>query len=156
MKFNDRMDYEVLTTLDINNALIKYSIFKGTFPADKVPISRLQETQAFIINTAKDDMSGEHWTALIINKKYCIFFDSFGYELFNIDILTSLKNTGVILYKYNNTQIQPFFSGNCGYYCIAFILSYIQRLTYSEFMNIFSYDMLENNNTCYNFIKMYI
>ena len=150
------MDYEVLTTLDIDSALKKYPIFKGAFPSNLVPISRAEGARGFIINTAKSDRPGEHWTAMIVDGEDCHFFDSFGYELLNLDLLKSLKKIGIIQYKYSSIQTQPFSSGNCGYYCIAFILSHIKGFSYTEFMNIFSYDVIENNKTCYNFIKQYI
>ncbi len=150
------MDFEVLSTLDINNALTRFAVFKGTFPADKVSILKVEETQAFIINTEKNDNEGDHWTALLVKGNNCVFFDSFGYQLLNMKVLKSLKNIDIIQYQYSNVPIQPIFSGNCGYYCIAFILSFIKGFTYSEFLNLFSYNVTENNNTCYNFILNYL
>ena len=150
------MDFEILSTLDINSALKRFTVFKGSFPADRVPILKVKKTQAFIINTAKNEKEGEHWTALIVEGNKCSFFDSFGYQLLNPKVLKSLKNIDIIQYQYSNASIQPIFSNNCGYYCIAFILSYLKGFTYSDFLNLFSNNVIENNNICYKFIQMYI
>ena len=81
------MDYEILSSIDLNYALRKYNIFKGTYAANTVPLNNLKETQVFIVNTQTVDKPGEHWTVLIVNKSKCIFFDSFGFELLNLSIL---------------------------------------------------------------------
>ena len=151
-----KMDFEVLSTLDINKALKRFSVFKGSFLADRVPILKVKKTQAFIINTAKNEKEGEHWTALLVEGNKCSFFDSFGYQLLNVKVLNSLKNINIIQYQYSNVPIQPIFSDNCGYYCIAFILSYLKGFSYSEFLNLFSNNANENNNICYKFIQNYI
>ena len=150
------MDYEILSTIDLNLALSKYNIFKGTYAADKVTLNNLKGTQAFIVNTQTNNKPGEHWTALIVNKSRRIFFDSFGFELLNLSILDSLKNLGVKFYRYNTRPIQPLFSENCGYYCIAFILSYINNIEFSDFLSNFSSNKILNNSICYQFIQKYI
>ena len=150
------MGYEILSTDDLNYALRKYNIFRGTFSANTVPLINLNETQAFIVNTQNNNQPGEHWTVLIVNKSRCIFFYSFGIELLNLSILDSLKNLGVKFYRYNTKPIQPLFSENCGYYCIAFILSYINNIDLSDFMYNFSTNNILNNSICYQFIQKYI
>ena len=151
-------DHEILSTLNINNILYNYYNFKGCYAADNIPIIKPAENEinGFIINTAKYGSPGEHWTAIIIKNNSCIFFYSFGCEIYNQTLLSLLKSIQINKYMYNSIQIQPFLSNNCGYYCIAFILSQLKDFSYTEFMNIFSYDREKNNNTCYNFIKMYI
>jgi len=147
---------EVLSTSDINSALEKVSIFKGAYPSDVVPISipiDLKDPQAYIINTADSTHPGEHWIALVLVKNKCLFFDSFGHQLLNLDILNKLKKAGVLQYQFNNKQIQPYQSENCGYYCIAFILSCQNGMSFSKFLNNFSTYPEENNEICYEFIK---
>ena len=127
------MDYEILSTTNINTVLNKFSAFKGTFPSDTLTISRNNNTQAFVINTANSNSPGEHWTALILDNKKYFFFDSFGLEILNLDILKQIKNHDISTYKYNSKQIQPVNSNNCGYYCIAFIVSYMYNHTLEFF-----------------------
>jgi hypothetical protein len=92
----------------------------------------------------------------LLTSQNVFFFDSFGFELLNLSILESLKNLGIKFYKYNTRPVQPLFSENCGYYCIAFILSYINNMEFSDFMNNFSSNKLLNNSICYKFIQKYI
>jgi hypothetical protein len=145
--------WEVLSTTDINAVLENVGIFKGVYPSDLVPIYIQKDTQAYIINTAGSNHPGEHWIALVFDENNCLYFDSFGYQLVNLDILNKLKKTGVFQYQFNSKQIQPFQSDNCGYYCIAFILSCQNGMTFSKFLNNFSTNPEKNNAICYEFIK---
>ena len=72
------MDYEILSTIDLNYALKKDHIFRGTFSANTVPLINLKEAQAFIVNAQNTNELEEHWTVLIV-KSSCIFKkNSFG------------------------------------------------------------------------------
>ena len=112
-----------LSTINLNSMLKNYDIFMGTFPSDQVQIQKGNFPQAFIVNTKPSVSTGEHWTALIVSDNKCLFFDSLGDEMRNVYLLESLKRVGITKYKYNSCQIQSIFSNNCGYYCVAFILS---------------------------------
>jgi hypothetical protein len=147
---------EVLTTSEINSKLNKYDIFKGVFPSDRLKILNTTENQAYIINSEKHNMSGEHWLALIISNDECNFFDSYGFENLNMDILLSLKKAGLSHYNYNNRQLQPLSSNNCGHYCVAFVLSFVNGYTFCDFLNIFSNNSNTNDAICYKFIKNHI
>jgi hypothetical protein len=145
--------WEVLSTSEINSVLEKVDIFKGAYPSDLLPIHIRKDTQAYIINTADSNHPGEHWIAIVLDENQCLYFDSFGYQLLNLDILNKIKKAGVLQYQFNNKQIQPFQSENCGYYCIAFILSCQNGVTFSKFLNNFSTNPEENNVICYELIK---
>ena len=128
-------------------------MFVGTFPSDIVPVYKRQYPQAFVINTAPDKTSGEHWTALILSDDKCLYFDSLGNQLQNIPLLESLKKCGINEYKYNNCQIQPVLSSSCGYYCVAFIMSFARGIPYHGFMANFVTERKQNDDLCYRFIK---
>ena len=145
-----------LTNTNINSFLDHIDGFVGTFPSDIVPIQKKDEPQAFVINTAPDGSSGEHWTALILTKQKCLYFDSFGEQMNNIILLNSLKRIGVKNYQYNNSVIQPTWSNSCGYYCIAFILAFVCDNSYTSFLSNFVTNIDENDNRCYRFIQKHI
>lgn len=149
-------EYEVLSNIEINKILSKYKIFKGAFPADLIPLIGGGDDQAFIINTDENDMPGNHWTALVILKRKCFFFDPLGSECLNIKLLIDLKDMGFLHYKYNAKQIQPYENNNCGYYCIAFILSMIKTPDLANFVSMFAEDNTRSNKICYDFIAKYI
>ena len=145
--------WEVLSTTDINSVLENVGIFKGVYPSDLVPIYIQKDPQTYIINTADSNHPGEHWIAIALYDNKCLYFDSFGYQLLNLVILNKLKKAGVLQYQFNNKQIQPFQSENCGYYCIAFILACQNGVVFSKFLNNFSLNPEENDEICYEFIK---
>jgi hypothetical protein len=147
------MNNEILTSEDIDSALKPYSIFKGAFPSDSISMFCLSEKQAFIINTAKSGKPGEHWVGLILDGPICNYFDSFGLEILNLDVLNTLKYSGITKYVFNSNQIQPSYSENCGYYCIAFCLSYFNGITYPDFLSFFSNNVEFNNEICYTYLK---
>ena len=146
----------ILSTSEIDLALNTFAIYKGTYSSDKIPVNKRKYPQAFIVNTARNNSPGEHWIGLIIDERYCYFFDSFGNENLNVDILNKMKQFGFKRYLYNAQPIQSVFSENCGYFCIAFILSYIRKVPYNAFLNNFSTDVLSNNEICCRLIKKYI
>ena len=144
---------EPLSTSDINSMLRHINMFAGTYPSDIVPVIRKKYPQAFVINTAPEMFSGDHWTALILSDDRCFYFDSLGYPIQNISLLKSLKRAGVKDYKYNSRQIQSVLSNSCGYYCAAFILSFVHGVSYSSFISNFVTELKENDDICFRFIK---
>ena len=131
------MSTKHLTTTNLNLMLKNYEIVMGTFPSDQIQIQKSGYPQAFIVNTEPSTSVGEHWTALFVSDKKCLFFYPLGCEILNIFLLETLKGVGITKYKYNSCQIQSTFSNNCGYYCVAFILSFIRGFSYSSFIHNF-------------------
>ena len=142
-----------LSTSDINNMLSGVKIFKGTFPSDLVPLRSKTQTQAFVINTSGNNLPGSHWVALIVSDGKCRYFDSFGVENLNLDILTVLKEVGITNYDFCSRQIQPLYSDKCGFYCVAFILSFVHGISYRKFIDIFSDDLEINDKICLQFLN---
>jgi len=76
---------------------------------------------AYIINL--DDYGnkgGTHWTALIIVKKYALYFDSYGLSI-PTSIKYFIKKNNCRKIYYSVDQIQSLPSVTCGYYCIYFL-----------------------------------
>ena len=150
------MSTKPLTTTNLNLMLKNYEIFMGTFPSDQIQIQKSGYPQAFIVNTEPSTSTGEHWTALIVSDKKCLFFDPLGCEILNIFLLETLKGVGITKYKYNSCQIQSTFSNNCGYYCVAFILSFIRGFSYSSFIHNFVSELKQNDRLCILFIEKHL
>ena len=148
----DALQNKALSTVDINSILKCFDTFVGAFPSDMVPIDPKTYPCAFVINTSPNNTDGDHWTALILEKDCCLFFDTLGFPILNNLILMSLKKIGIKDYKYNSKRIQSVVSNKCGHFCIAFILSYLHGYPYSTFLSNFVTDLKENDNLCKNFI----
>ena len=94
------MDIErVITTLD------KRIQFLGCFPLDQLPNFPTQFPISCIINTQTSSKVGEHWIALILTKKHCFYFDSFGLPIINQTILEYL-NPHYTIVRYSDVCIQ--------------------------------------------------
>lgn len=147
---------KALSTNNIDDVLGQYALFKGTYPCDLVPILLNIEPQAFVVNTENSHSSGQHWIGLIIKQTNCWYFDSFGNELLNHDILRSLRKIGVKNYFFNCKQIQSVYSNSCGYFCMAFVLSFILGIKYEDFLSEFSENVDQNDRLCLSLIKRYL
>ena len=141
------------STHSLNKLLTNVKFFKGAFPSDNTPVVKPVGVEAYIINTEPARQEGEHWVALVITKKKCFYFDSFGKQLLNLHILSQLKNIGVSDYKFSIKQIQPVLSSSCGYYCAAFILSHKIGMSYTSFIQMFSSNLEKNDQICYKFLE---
>ena len=148
--------YEILSNQQIDSILSKHQIFKGAFPADLMPLADRDIDQAFILNIDKDGLPGSHWTALFIKKRKCTFFDPLGFQCVNLQLLNKLKAQGFSNYKYSTNQLQQLENNNCGYFCIAFILSMIKTSSLSNFLSQFTKPNVTNDNICYELIDKYI
>ena len=150
----------ILSNHEIDRILKPIPFFRGTFSADTIPAisSSCNCIHAFIVNTASQNKTGEHWVGLVINEqKDCYYFDSFGNQILNISILHSLRKMGIVTYKYNTKEIQSISSSSCGYFCLALILAWRLKIPYDAFIALFSEEKQENNEAvCYKFIKQTI
>ena len=72
--------------------------FMGCYASNKLPSIQSPFPKSLIINTASSDTVGEHWVALVLHKKRCFYFDSFGLPVINDDILH-------FLHKYKKSNL---------------------------------------------------
>jgi hypothetical protein len=93
---------------------------------------------------------GTHWTALKVQSKKAIFFDSFGVfpseEIKNFVLLRKGMTLG-----FNHKDIQDMKSENCGYFCLAFLLflKHSKKNIFdatNQFTNNFSDDTTRNDS----------
>ena len=118
--------------------------FMGCFASDLLPTFPNSFPKTLIINTKPSNMKGEHWVALVLKKKKCFYFDSFGVPIMNRNILKFLE--GYRKVTYSNVCIQSVNSEKCGKFCIAFVKSVRCKQTFSNFLSSFDYLDLANND----------
>ena len=73
------------TSKQIEDYLESDGNFLGCFPHDKLPPFPSIFPKSIIIIT--DSGRGENWIAMILTKKKCFYFDSFGVPIINTNIL---------------------------------------------------------------------
>jgi hypothetical protein len=146
------------TNIDLENLANKMKLnLVGVYSKDTLPSKCY--VGSYIINMeSANDGDGSHWTSLYITpKKEVLYFDSFGLAP-PIEIKEFVSNKPVAI---NTRQIQDKNSTMCGYFCLWFI-HYIQQHhkqknifeVYDNFLNIFRYDTLRNDEMVKTFFSL--
>ena len=130
---------------EIENILHKDKNFLGCFASDQLPSIPSSFPKSMIINTATANSSGEHWVALVLKKKCCFYFDSFGLPVMNNNILNFLSDN-YKKFTYTNVCIQSASSDYCGKFCIAFIKHVHSKYSYDTFIKQFNFVKLYKND----------
>ena len=113
-------------------ALVQVASFPSSFP------------KSLIINTATSEHRGEHWVALVLYKKRCYYFDSFGLSIINENILCFLDKYKKV--TYSDVCVQNTLSDYCGKFCIAFIKYVHSKSSYNKFLSRFDFVKLYKND----------
>ena len=142
--------------IEIASILRENENFLGCFASDQLPhpIPSRCFPKSMIINTAAGDSPGEHWVAIVLQKKRCFYFDSFGLPILNGNILKFLAEN----YKkvtYTDVCIQSVFSDFCGKFCIGFINQVHSKYSYHTFINRFDFVNLYKNDAIIENILLY-
>ena len=133
------------SSTEIEDYLKNNSKFIGCFGRNNLP-KIVPLPCSLIINTDPTTKPGDHWLGLVLTKKKCFYFDSFGLGIMDKNIIDFLK-------KYydkvtiNNECIQHYDSDKCGLYCIAFVNNVNSKSSYERFISNFNLvHLLKNDN----------
>ena len=120
--------------------------FMGCYPKDKLP-KRFPKVlpKTIVVNTGLSSTHGDHWVALRLQKTCCFYFDSFGVDIVDKEIMSFIKRK-YQKYTFNNQCIQNYDSENCGKFCIAFIKMVKNKKEFKTFVNNFDFYNLKNND----------
>ena len=131
---------------EINEIMKTDSTFLGCYPKDRLPqIESITFPKKLILNTGRASSAGEHWVALILTRKICFYFDSFGLEIIDRNILEYLQ-THYRKYTFNNICIQDPHSSKCGEFCIGFLKLVSNRNDFKKYICMFDFENLKNND----------
>ena len=133
-----------MNNYEIENILIYNKNFLGCYASDQIDILPKTLPKSLIINTANSDTDGEHWVALILQKKRCFYFDSFGLPIMNKNILHFLQKYKKVMYS--DICIQDINSVKCGKFCIGFIKYVNSKKSYNDFISKFDFVKLYKND----------
>ena len=131
-------------SIEIEQNLKQDAYFMGCYSPDLLPSFPNPFSSSLIINTMPSNKEGEHWVALVLKKKRCYYFDSFGVSIMNRNILRFLE--GYKKVTYSDVCIQSVNSEKCGKFCIAFVKSVRCKQSFSNFLSSFDYVNLANND----------
>jgi hypothetical protein len=150
------MDFS-LSTQDLENFLCN-DVFLchnsgGVFPIDKLPKEKTNK-KCFIINSDPSFLPGEHWIAIFFpNKGLAEFFDSMGrnpsfYSELLLDFLLKQNSNG---FMYNTKKFQSIKSSTCGMFCLYFLYYRIRGDKFSDLINRFGNNLLQNDSIVTDF-----
>lgn len=128
--------------------------FLGVFPSDVTPKSK-KFLWSVIFNLSPHYEEGSHFVAIIKRKRKIFYFDSFGKQCSNGNLITFMKYYKLPI-EYNKIKIQSDTSSLCGYYCFYFLHEYfLKNKSYKEVISKFheeSKELVKNDLKLLNFI----
>lgn len=135
-----------MNTGQINQALANIQEYKGTYPADRIPVMR-KFPCSVIINTDRSNRPGEHWVAVHIKEDgHAYYFDSFGFPVLNKEIQEFITKNSKHGYTYSSMTLQHPSADTCGAYCIEFVRQMATGSTFADFINQFSKNLTSNEH----------
>ena len=137
--------FNAMNSNEIEAILRRNKQFLGCFAWDQLPPFPSSLPKSIIINTAKSDSRGEHWVAIVLQKKQCFYFDSFGLSIINDYILEFIRDAYNKV-TYTDNCIQSANSDMCGKFCIAFIKYVHSKSSYNTFIEQFDFVKLYKND----------
>jgi len=142
------IQYIMLSNFDIIDIskVIKLNINPHIVMKDQLRLLPPKEGNYIINLQSSFEGNGSHWVSLVLNKRFNIYFDSFG-ELPPTEIIDFSKRCNESKLYYSDKHIQPLRSEFCGWYCLMF-LKYIQTNglnSYQNFIDLFE-DFDKSNN----------
>ena len=126
------------SNLEINAHLRDDPHFMGCFPSDNLPEIDNHLPRSIIINTQPAEGGGEHWIAIVMTRKSCFYFDSFGCPIIELDIKKYLSKYYMKV-VYSDICIQHVMSVKCGEFCIGFVTQVRTRKSYLSFLSNFNF-----------------
>ena len=131
---------EIVKNLNTFNPL--KNIFLGVKAVNELPKTQIQEKCWCIVsNCCPRDLPGEHWVAIFCENNKIEFFDSYGLppQFFDgIDTFLSAQQTNGMNKEcvFNNQQLQSFDTPVCGHYCILYLKSRANHMSFERFIYI--------------------
>lgn len=132
---------------------ISYSKFGGMFAVDQLIFPLPNKDVYYICNTDFYSKKGKHWVVIYHNQNtpYVEYFDSLGQKPTKLFIDFMSQRGKQILYS--KKRIQSRKSIACGYFCLYFIYLRSRYVEFSDIINNFSNDMINNEKYVIDFVN---
>lgn len=127
----------------------------GVFASDRIPHKPTFYPYAFIANTQKHTLLGQHWIAIFVpTPAEGEFFDSFAEDpsYYSKQFQDFFSKNNLKL-KVNNKRIQSDKSVVCGEYCIYYLLNRSRQVSMETLMSLFSPNYINNDVFIRDYIK---
>jgi hypothetical protein len=131
------------------------NIFKGVFASDSLPDS-FSLPAGFIVNLSPSTSPGSHWISIYIDSnKNCEYFDSFGFQPKEIEIIKFMKKHSKII-KPVDIQLQHLMSKNCGKYATVFLVWRMKNKNTANFIQLFNKNLFLNEKLIEKYYKYFL
>ena len=138
-----------LTNFEIQKYYKNESRFNAVFSRNSLP--KKIKDGACVINLDEYADVGIHWIALFCNRNERVYFDSFGVEHVDEEIIKIIGNKNM---KANIFRVQANDSVMCGYFCIGFIYLMLAGKKLTGYTNLFSpHDFEKDDNIVLSYFK---
>ena len=130
---------------EIHSLLSDCPLYGGTFASDELP-ENPRVPIAFVVNTDPSSLPGTHWQVVhLLGNGKAEFYDSFGFPP-DEDNISNYLERYVSEWEYSSMSAQHPVLASCGMFCINFIRCRSAGLSYSDFLDQFSFNQLENED----------
>lgn len=143
-----KFEFKPLSNYEIFNYATNKNLKIYCVPKDMLANHKLlKNKQSIVINLDDSEGLGTHWVSLVKKNNQLFYYDPFGVEYIDPDILNFIKKHKNNKAFLSTEQNQNMLSVKCGYYCLACINSCVgkQNLSFQEFM-----DVLHDTPSSYN------
>ena len=127
----------------IQQLLSNTKLFGGVYACDQLPKTQVRPI-AFVVNTQKIELPGEHWQVIhLLNSQEAEFFDSFGFPP-DVSQISDYIEANAHAWCYSSMTLQHPHKQSCGLFCISFIQHRDQGGSYQDFLSQYTKDLLHN------------
>ena len=128
-------------------------IFRGVFAADQLPSPSQELPAAYIANCSDSTSGGTHWVAFYQDRPgYMKTFDSYGRPLSSYNPHLQSLTEGLKIIQQCQILQQPA-STTCGQYALMFVLKRADKLSYRDFIHLFTDNTRSNDKMVCQFVN---
>ena len=129
--------------------------YQGTFVAANIPFSLIRKNNIFFIcNTVSDITIMGHWILIFIYKNELYYFDSYGENPPNNNILKFYNNYPGKKHKVTSYSLQSNHSYVCGAYCILVAVHKCRGVSFKTILKKFNkFNKISNDRVVLKFLS---
>lgn len=134
-----------MLTEEINDALVDYRGFLGTWPCDMIP--DISPREGVVVNTDPSNKPGTHWIAIYRPAHGPVeYFDSFGLPPLIPETINYMNRIAPHGWTYSISNVQHEINNSCGQHCINYLKHRLSELPMSHILTHLTPDRLKNDS----------
>jgi len=108
--------------------------FIGVVSSDQLPMTCPKSQFCFVFNMSRKNTRGSHFVAVVVLENAVYYYDPFGMPPINAHFFAAVHQWSVQRHQtsmccfVNKIRVQELHSGNCGLYCLHYLLSFCRNV----------------------------